>query len=588
MQPSIPASTFVDVIPSVIGAGTADLAMNCVAVDNTGDTSIPIGTVMPFTSAALVADWYGPDSPEAAFAGIYFAGYNGATALPQTLYFVQYATAAVAAYLRGGPIGESVTLTELQAFSGILTIIIDGETVTSADINLSSATSFSNAAALIQAGLQTTGSIFSGTGSQALGVLTIASTVSGELHIGDTVTGAGVDTGTATVLSFGTYTPGSGVGTVNVSTSGSTSVAAVDVTSAATCTYDPLREAFVITSPVTGATSTIAYPSTDAFATDLLLTAATGAVLSQGSAASTPAGVMDAVTAQTMDWATFTTLLDPDSGAPGGPIKVEFATWCSEQNAAFMYVPYDSDPTPSEEANDAACFAAQVAALVGTFPLWSATQGVENAAFVCGLTASINFDQPGGRTTFAYRSSPSVSPDVTSQAAAAFLGGTPQSQSFGNGYNYYGAFATRTTAFQWLQRGTVTGNWKWADSYVNQIYWNSVFQNDLAELETQLPNIPYTQIGYNDIHQALAADIAAMGAFGAWVAGVALSPTEQLAVNTAAGITIAPTLQSQGWYLQVEDPGSTVRGERGSPVITFWYSDGGSIQALNLSSVDVE
>lgn len=585
MQPSIPAKLFANVVPSVLAAGAADLAMNAVFVDNTGDTSIPIGTTQGFPSEIAVADWYGPASLQASLAGIYFAGYNGATTTPNQLFFTQYNTAAVAAYLRGGEL--LISLTQLQAFSGILTLAVNGETVTSANINLSSATSFSNAAALIQAGLQTTGSIFAGTGSQALGVLTIASTVSGQLHVGDTVTGAGVSGGTATITSFGTYTPTLGTGTVNVSTSGTTTTAAVDVTSTATCTWDALREGFVITSPTTGATSTIAFPTTDAFATDLLLTSATGAVISAGAAAATAAGVMNAVTAQTMDWATFTTLQDPDAGAAGGAIKQTFSQWCATQNAAFLYVAYDSDPTPSTNTNDSACFAQQVAALVGTFPHWSATQGPQDAAFICGLVAAINFIAPGGRTTFAFRSSPALQPDVTSQSIATTLAGPAPGQN-GNGYNYYGAFATRTTAFQWLQRGRVTGGWNWADSYVNQIFWNARFQNDLAELETQVPNIPYTQIGFNDIHQALAPSIAQMGAFGAWVAGGTLSASEALAVNTAAGITIAPIIQSQGWYLQVEDPGSTVRGERGSPIITFWYFDGESIQQLNLSSVDVE
>lgn len=586
MQPSIPASTFVEVIPSVISAGAADLAMNAVFVDNTGDTSIPIGTTQGFPSVAAVSAWYGPASLQAALAAIYFAGYNGATTLPNLLFFTQFNTGAVAAYLRGGSLA-GLTLTQLQAFSGVITINVNGEVVTSANINLATATSFSNAAALIQAGLQTTGSIFAGTGSQALGVLTISATASGQLHVGDTVTGAGVFGGTATITSFGTYTPLAGTGTVNVSTSGTAASGAVDVTSTATCTYDALRQGFVITSPTTGALSTIAFPTTDAFVTNILLTAAKGAVLSQGAAAATAAGVMNAVVAQTMDWATFMTLQDPDAGAAGGPIKQTFSTWASTQNAAFLYVAYDSDPAPSTQTNDAACFAQLVATLVGTFPLWSATQGPQDAAFVCGLVASINFNATGGRTTFAFRSSPSVVPDVTSQAIAANLAGAAPGQ-LGNGYNYYGAFATRTTAFQWLQRGTVTGGWKWADSYVNQIFWNARFQNDLAELETQVPNIPYTQFGYNEIHQALAPSIAQMGAFGAWVAGVELSAAEELAVNTAAGLTIAPTLEAQGWYLQVQDPGSTVRGNRGSPTIIFWYSDGGSIQQLNLSSVDVE
>src|SRR5271166_827655 len=101
MNPSIPAAEFVNVVPSVLQAGAADLAMNAVFLDNTGDTSIPIGTLQQFGSVANVAAWYGGASVQAALAADYFSGYNGATRIPSALYFAQYNTAAVAAYLRG-------------------------------------------------------------------------------------------------------------------------------------------------------------------------------------------------------------------------------------------------------------------------------------------------------------------------------------------------------------------------------------------------------------------------------------------------------------------------------------------------------
>jgi hypothetical protein len=67
---------------------------------------------------------------------------------------------------------------------------------------------------------------FVGTGSQAAGVVTIATTVSGFLEVGMTLSGAGVDPSTV-ITSFGTYTVVSGVGTLNVSTSATHSTAAV-------------------------------------------------------------------------------------------------------------------------------------------------------------------------------------------------------------------------------------------------------------------------------------------------------------------------------------------------------------------------
>ena len=67
---------------------------------------------------------------------------------------------------------------------------------------------------------------FVGTGSQAAGVVTISATTSGYILPGMTLTGA-VDTGTATVTSYGTYTPATGTGTLNVSTSGTVASGAI-------------------------------------------------------------------------------------------------------------------------------------------------------------------------------------------------------------------------------------------------------------------------------------------------------------------------------------------------------------------------
>lgn len=580
MNPSIPASRFVNVIPSVLQAGAADLAMNAVFLDNSGDTSVPIGTLKQFGSAADVAAWYGANAVETLLALDYFAGYNGATRIPSALYFAQYNVSAVGAYLRGASL--DLTLSQLQALAGTITVAVDGETIHSANIDLSSATSFSNAAALIQAGLQTVGGVFTGTITtvNANPQVTVNATSVGQLHIGDTLVSANLPGGT-TIASFGTYTPGAGTGTVNLSANASSSAGptAATVTSAATVSYDSLRDAFVIHAPGTGVNSTIAAATDNSLSPEIGLTTATGAVTSQGAAAAVPATLMTGITNLSTDWATFMTVLDPDAGAAGGPIKVAFATWNAGQEDAYMYVAYDSDPAAAQ-GSDGSCFAVAVDGLDGTFPVWSSSEGAAIAAFVCGITASINFEATGGRTTFAYRSSPIVQPDINSLSVYNAL--------VGNGYNAYCAVATRTAAFLWLQDGQISGDWNWADSYINQIFWNARFQNDFAELLSQVPDIPYTPAGFNMIREALSASIQAMGAFGAWQAGVTLSGSQAIAVNTAADLTISPVLQSQGWYLQVKDPGPTVRAARGSPVCTFWYTDGQSIQTIDMASIDIE
>lgn len=67
---------------------------------------------------------------------------------------------------------------------------------------------------------------FVGTGSQAAGVVTIATTTSGRIEVGMTLNGSGV-TANSIVNSFGTYSQTTGTGTLNVSTSATHSTAAI-------------------------------------------------------------------------------------------------------------------------------------------------------------------------------------------------------------------------------------------------------------------------------------------------------------------------------------------------------------------------
>jgi uncharacterized protein YijF (DUF1287 family) len=83
-------------------------------------------------------------------------------------------------------------------------------------------------------------------------------------------------------------------------------------------------------------------------------------------------------------------------------------------------------------------------------------------------------------------------------------------------------------------------------------------------------------------------DINSMGVFGAWVAGGTLSSQQIAEVNQAAGANVGTTIQNQGWYLQITTPSETVQQARGSPNITYWYFDGGSVHNLNVNSEALE
>lgn len=506
---SIPAKKLVEIIPGVVGVGGAALALSGLIL--TADTSVPINTIQQFSDANSVALFFGALSPEASLAAVYFAGFSGKTATPANLLFSQYPTAPVAAYLRSASLA-AMTLTQLKAIAaGVMTVTVDGVLKTSASINLSTATSFSNAATLMTTAF-----------------------VSGPV-----------------------------------------------------VTYDAQRAAFVATSGTTGAASTITFAA-GAIATALYMTSATGAVLSQGAIAATPAAAMAAIITKQLNWASFMTAFEPLVAD-----KILFATWTSQQQDRFAYMCWDTDVTASQQGNTTA-FGPQAIALglsgsVGfcADPAQAAALGLTMtqltqplAAFGMGYMASIDFGQTNGRTTFAYRSQGGIVAGVSDSTVGDTL--------ITNGYNFYGDYATSQQAFRFIQNGSVLGRFKWLDSYANEIWMNANFQQTLLTFMANAGSIPYNNVGYSAIETVLATPINQALDFGAIRAGITLTGSQVVAVNSAAGQKIDTVLSTRGWYLGIKDPGGVVRAARGTPSMTLFYCDGGSIQQMKLASLLVQ
>lgn len=494
MVASIPASAIVNVNPGVISAGGTGLDM--VGLILTNGTRIPYGTVLKFSSPADVATYFGSGSAEAAAAVTYFKGYTNSFIKPAFMLFASYASAARAAFLRGGSL--TLTLTQLQALSGTLTITTTGVALTSSSINLSSATSFSNAATIIQAAFT----------SPPFAV-----------------------------------------------------------------TYDPVAGAFVFTSTATGNAVTM-IPATGSLAAGLALTAALGAVTSQGAAIDTPGPAMAAIIASTQDFVSFTTLFQASDSD-----IVLFATWTDSTNDRFMYVPWTTNSaaiTNGDTTSPGALIKA--AGLDGTAILWAPT--VDKAVFVLGYGASIDFTRPDGRTVAAFRSGDGLIADVTNQTIAANL--------LANGYSFYGSYATANDQFTWLYNGQVSGGFAFIDSYLDQIWLNNNFQLTWMSLLAAVGNIPYNPDGYAMLESALLTNVQDALNFGAIRDGVTLTSSEISEINAIAGLDISDIMFSRGWYLSILDPGGTVRAGRGSPICTFFYTDGQSVQKINLSSLMVQ
>lgn len=572
---AIPASAIVSVTPSVISAGGNALDLSGVIL--TAGSRVPIGSVLTFPSPAAVGSYFGPASQEATLSNVYFQGFNGSNQKPGGLLFAQFPQSPVGAWLRGGPV-SGLSLAAIQALAGVLTVTIDGTLRTSSAINLSAATSFSSAAEIISLALGVTGPAgASFTGAIAGTVLTVSSVASGTLFVGQEVRGAGVTAGTQ-VAAFGTGSGGTGTYTLTGTTQTVSSESMTSNTPAVT--YDSVSGGFYVVSPTTGVNSSITFGG-GSIASSLLLTQATGATISQGSTAAVVPTFMNNLVAITQNWASFMTAFDPDNGS-GNTQKIAFANWVESTTDRFVYVAWDSDITPTLSTNASSSLGQYLLTsnIDGTIPIYSPGQGTVIAAFVMGSIASIDFTETNGRSTLRFKSQGGIVPDVTSQ--------TVQQNLEANGYNYYAAFGTANDVFNFFSPGSVSGQFDWIDSYVDQIWLNNQFQLALMVLLTSVKSIPYNAEGRGLIRAAMLDPINQGLNFGAFRTGVTLSAAQAAEVNNAAGIKIDGTLSNQGWYLKILDALPQVRKARTSPPMTFWYMDGGSVHSLHLASVEVQ
>lgn len=490
---TIPASDIVVVNPGVVGSGGNPLALNGVILST--NTLLPTAAVRSFASPDAVKAFFGAASAEYAIAQVYFLGFDNSTIKPGTLYFSPYVNTARASWLQSGNL-SAMSLTDLQALSGVLTVTINGVAKTSSSINLATASSFSDAATKIDAGF-----------------------VSGDVAV----------------------------------------------------TWNPVNSTFLFTSPTTGAASTMSV-ATGTLSAGLMLTSATGAILSQGADADTPATAMDAVKAATQNWVDFMTMWEPVIED-----KEAFAVWTNAQNQRFMYVCWDTDAQAIVNGSTT-CFGAIAKSLQydGVVPVYNTK---ELAAFMLGTVASIDFSRLNGRITSAFKSQSGFVPTVTDQQIAANL--------LENGYSFYGAYATANDQFNFLYNGQMSGKWSWVDTFVDQVYLNAQFQLALLSLLTTVKSIPYNESGYSLIRAAMIDPISQALNFGSIRTGITMSAQQKAVVNQAAGMDVSTIIEQQGYFLQILDPGAQVRGNRGTPVINFWYTDGGAVQKITVASIDI-
>lgn len=354
------------------------------------------------------------------------------------------------------------------------------------------------------------------------------------------------------------------------------------VFTAATVEWDASFKAFKITLGANTADDTISYASAPASGTDLSaalkLRETDGAVISDvNPGALTASEYMDKITNITKAFFSFTRLWSISDDAARIAEDLAFAKWNAEQGIRFAYIEYDKSAV-DKNANSAVDFASKLteAGYGGTAPNYGES-GL--AAFIMGTMAAVNFELPDSRITAAYKTG--LNTQVTIDNDADYDALTKK------GYNGYVRDASAANTFTGYQRGTVSGPYKFLDSYGNHVWLNDRLQVSLRSTLGNVNALPYNDASYGVLLGSIKNDIDT--AVQAGVINLGIEPSSEAVTNisTITGIepaSVRTSLFTTGWMFYAKSPSASARADRQSPILKFWYQDGGSIQQIDLVS----
>lgn len=339
--------------------------------------------------------------------------------------------------------------------------------------------------------------------------------------------------------------------------------------------FNEQLQAFELTTTDVGATVTISFGS-GPVGVALKFEQSAGAQTDTGRAVLTAAELMTYVLSRTQNFGVITYAAEQLRAD-----MEEMAAWVTLQNSRFAYVAQDTTGAALVANNDASFGAwLEENEQNGTVPYYGTLGQV---ASLCGGIAAIDFKRTNGRRNIMFMKQSGLAASITDEADYTAL--------ISNGYTFYAAFATANDEFRFTTNGRVAGQFVWLDNYVNQIYLNAQFQLAMMTMLTRYGFIPYNEAG-KAIHRAAALDpINEMLNFGGIVPLVdpaALSEQQKSILRTQAGYDIVPTLLSTGWAIDIKTADAQTRGLRGAMPFTFWYTDGGSVQQVNMASINVQ
>lgn len=340
-----------------------------------------------------------------------------------------------------------------------------------------------------------------------------------------------------------------------------------------TVTFNTDQKNYRIVSNTTGNDSSVTYATNgtdvEALGTDVAtalgLTAAVGAVVSQGTAALTPTQTMNAAVKQSENWVSFTTVYQASTEE-----ALELAAWSNSNLNKFLYCAYSMDA--GQIAGGDSSLPGQLAFndYEGTINTYD---NGEVSVFVMSCAASIDWNREQGAISWAFKTQSGLAPTCTDDQTQASL--------LDNKVNFYGRYASRSEQFNIFYNGAMSGgSYGFVDVYINMIWLQNVMQTACLNGMQQTQRLPYVDRGYTMIKAWLTDPINRALTNGVIDPGVRLSEAQKAQLYQEAGEDISTELYTNGFVIRVTDPAPEVRATRGTPNISVWYTYGGSVNKI--------
>lgn len=340
-----------------------------------------------------------------------------------------------------------------------------------------------------------------------------------------------------------------------------------------TVAYNSTLNAFVITSKTTGKSSAISFGEGET-ATLLGLTEEAGATISEGSDALDGNSQMTAITNYTTNWATFTHLYPADDDE-----IIDLAQWANAQDVDYLFCPWTDDLTDTQPTNKT------------NLPNKLLNLNLEGVALTYGdswyailpmaFAASIDWNRENGLPTFKFKSQTGIAPNVVDETTANNLKELHM--------NFYGRYATRADDFSFYAEGAmIGGSYDFIDAFLGMVWLKNSLQLACMTGFTNAAVVPYTDSGYAMIRAWMTDTIDQAKTNGVIRAGVSLNELQKSQLIQEIGEDKSDTINTDGYYLKISDPGATARQNRESPVIGLWYTYGGSVHKLEVPVTEIK